>query len=973
MKVISFFSFKGGVGRTALLANLGAFWAAQGKVVVLMDLDLTAPGLSYSIPSRILDEKGRGLGMSDMLHTFFHNLKDNSEEIAFISPKLLLRRAELDDPRMKDADGNLFVIQAGDRRFAAEGSIDDSRVKSIFPSIPLKKPTKVETLRQSAFRSLAYYIGKDLREWNVPEGKAKGRFIDYLLIDSRTGFAELVDLSLGYLADKMVIVSSLNEQNLRGLRYTLDALKEKRVLIDNMPVLVTLIFSPLPAGEDESVFKRLQTAHQVVAQTLRITRADQRELSPLSFSLHYTPILAIREALLVLEEPKSLYAKEVKEIAGHLEGEVFKTDIVDEFMQEARRKAMAMMAIASPEKRLEAPGEEAAIPSNPLADLPPWHWPLPEEEQSPEMRKKRLKKLMPENPNIKINRDILANQWSWCVSFSIDEKRKLMKLTALLKERQVDELLGVLEEERLGYMNFWIDKPKTRNWVLDTYFEHQRQWAILVLGDESLGNERFLKAVAQDKDIFPLWKELPEYWLLLACNLFVRLKDADTGLAMVEQAVAIAKDDAFVAERLLELIEPDSVPLSMLKIIEHRAKEMSPDELWIDFLLARNLLKRKEPDNDAAKKLLIPLLQHPPENADRCMKIGELILYDLSEIAVQAEAVIRKAVDLKPLSATVWYNLGNLLQDHLNRYDEAEAAYRKAIKLDEKFASPWNNLGNLLQNHLNRYDEAEAAYRKAIELDEKFASPWNNLGNLLKNHLNRYDEAEAAYRKAIELNEKYASPWNGLGLLRLYAYNDCTGAKDAFEHGLKLDAASTTNYFNMNMGHLHLLMGDRDRSLDYLKKALHGFERQAGYNSNLLQIAMELEDAESIERYIPLARKARANGDYDSALLLLIHALIHSPESVEESKKMAWDLMDSYAAHFDLVKILYYVSGFCPDASKKVSPLVAELLRFLEKLTAGFKDMPKPDSWCERYRPFAEGRSSGAGDPADLHLFCRKQ
>lgn len=48
MKTISFFSFKGGVGRTALLTNLGAHWATQGKVVVLMDLDLMAPGLTYS-------------------------------------------------------------------------------------------------------------------------------------------------------------------------------------------------------------------------------------------------------------------------------------------------------------------------------------------------------------------------------------------------------------------------------------------------------------------------------------------------------------------------------------------------------------------------------------------------------------------------------------------------------------------------------------------------------------------------------------------------------------------------------------------------------------------------------------------------------------------------------------------------------------------------------------------------------------
>ena len=45
MYVITFYSFKGGVGRTLALVNVGAHLALQGKSVLLVDFDLEAPGL----------------------------------------------------------------------------------------------------------------------------------------------------------------------------------------------------------------------------------------------------------------------------------------------------------------------------------------------------------------------------------------------------------------------------------------------------------------------------------------------------------------------------------------------------------------------------------------------------------------------------------------------------------------------------------------------------------------------------------------------------------------------------------------------------------------------------------------------------------------------------------------------------------------------------------------------------------------
>jgi len=49
MKTISFYSYKGGVGRSLALMNLGVYLARFGVTVVMVDFDLEAPGLAYKL------------------------------------------------------------------------------------------------------------------------------------------------------------------------------------------------------------------------------------------------------------------------------------------------------------------------------------------------------------------------------------------------------------------------------------------------------------------------------------------------------------------------------------------------------------------------------------------------------------------------------------------------------------------------------------------------------------------------------------------------------------------------------------------------------------------------------------------------------------------------------------------------------------------------------------------------------------
>ena len=46
-KIVTFYSFKGGVGRTMAMANVAFIAAMNGMRVLVMDWDLEAPGLAY--------------------------------------------------------------------------------------------------------------------------------------------------------------------------------------------------------------------------------------------------------------------------------------------------------------------------------------------------------------------------------------------------------------------------------------------------------------------------------------------------------------------------------------------------------------------------------------------------------------------------------------------------------------------------------------------------------------------------------------------------------------------------------------------------------------------------------------------------------------------------------------------------------------------------------------------------------------
>jgi len=62
MRTVVFYSYKGGTGRTLALANVARFATRAGKKVVVLDMDLEAPGLTYKLlPREHRQTRCRGL------------------------------------------------------------------------------------------------------------------------------------------------------------------------------------------------------------------------------------------------------------------------------------------------------------------------------------------------------------------------------------------------------------------------------------------------------------------------------------------------------------------------------------------------------------------------------------------------------------------------------------------------------------------------------------------------------------------------------------------------------------------------------------------------------------------------------------------------------------------------------------------------------------------------------------------------
>ncbi|GGA39807.1 ParA family protein [Okeania sp. KiyG1] len=211
-RTVTFYSFKGGVGRTTALTHVASILAMRGRKVVAIDLDLEAPGLSTAFN---LKEQSK-YGIVDYFY-------ERSYLPEGIEPSILITDI-FSEVRIPNAKGRLFVVPAGYLSLDYVSKVDDLHATTVI----------------DGDKNLWSIFKQEIQEQLKP---------DIILIDSRTGINQWGALSLIQAADEAIIFLFPNEQNKQGIELLLESLQSLKNLSINF------VFSPVPDAKKSGLDK----------------------------------------------------------------------------------------------------------------------------------------------------------------------------------------------------------------------------------------------------------------------------------------------------------------------------------------------------------------------------------------------------------------------------------------------------------------------------------------------------------------------------------------------------------------------------------------------------------------------------------------------------------------------------------------------------------------------------------------------
>jgi CO dehydrogenase nickel-insertion accessory protein CooC1 len=192
-QVITFYSYKGGTGRTMALANVAWILASNGNRVLSIDWDLESPGL----------------------HKFFHPFLDESTVSATPGVIEIINdyASAAVDPGPRDDDWHLEYARVERHAVSLEWTFPDGG--------------KLDFL-SAGRQNRDYSAAVCSLDWdNFYDRLGGGRFFramredmkqkyDYVLIDSRTGLSDVADICTIELPDVLAICFTLSDQSIEG-------------------------------------------------------------------------------------------------------------------------------------------------------------------------------------------------------------------------------------------------------------------------------------------------------------------------------------------------------------------------------------------------------------------------------------------------------------------------------------------------------------------------------------------------------------------------------------------------------------------------------------------------------------------------------------------------------------------------------------------------------------------------------------
>ncbi len=270
MHTVTFYSYKGGTGRSMALVNVAVELVKSGRRVLIVDFDLEAPGLdTFNLPRPQSAAASKGI-VEFVLEYLKTGETPDVSQFVYTS-------------NIPTATGKLYVMPAG--RYN-DGY--DARFKSI------NWPDLYENHD-------GYLLFEDLKvQWQ------KSLEVDYVLIDSRTGHTDVGGICTRQLPDSVVLFFFPNEQNRRGLQDVIRQIKEESKTERNKSIKIHFVMSNAPETDDEEGFLAKKVSE--FKETLEFKTFT-------AVIHHYNSPALVTQSIFTLDRPRTRLAEEYRELA----------------------------------------------------------------------------------------------------------------------------------------------------------------------------------------------------------------------------------------------------------------------------------------------------------------------------------------------------------------------------------------------------------------------------------------------------------------------------------------------------------------------------------------------------------------------------------------------------------------------------------------------------------------------------------
>ncbi len=285
MYVTTFYSYKGGVGRTLALVNVAYELAASGQKVLVVDFDLEAPAIHSGTWGKSGEGRSHEVGRAHSTHQGI---------VEYVRRFMRTMRAPQAEHHIVDATP---ADCAGKIELMPSGALNDDYGRRL----------GAIDWNELYLKYDGYVMFEDLREqWRMLE-------YDYVLLDSRTGVTDVGGICTRHLPDAVVMMFRPDDQSLDGTAGIVDAIRNERPAPGRNPVRLHFVMAAIPDADDEDgILEDLQDRFQ---QRLKVPSGELLEIR------NYQSMDLLRQPIYTDKRPRTKLARSYQGLTKRIRSE----------------------------------------------------------------------------------------------------------------------------------------------------------------------------------------------------------------------------------------------------------------------------------------------------------------------------------------------------------------------------------------------------------------------------------------------------------------------------------------------------------------------------------------------------------------------------------------------------------------------------------------------------------------------------